>query len=72
MTSRIVVAWLACVVAGLMAIGYSLLIFIAAFSNEGNGSPERVMFLLQGCTSLAAGAICWGVAAIIEILLESK
>ena len=72
MTKFQVVAWFACFLAGILAIGFSLLVLLELFTAETSGSPERAMLFMQTCICLATGAIVWGVAAIIEILSKPK
>ena len=72
MTKFHTVAWFACFVAGIIAGGFSLLFLFEIATAETSGSPERAMLFMQTCICLAAGAIAWGVAAIIEILDRPK
>ena len=57
------IAWLICFIGGIFSLFWGGLTFVAMFQG-----PIDEGFLIQGSMSFGVGAICWGVAAVIDLL----
>lgn len=67
-----IITWFVCFLAGIPALFMGGLIIVSTLFGftelQGDtASPEAVTFLLQGCITFCLGAVCWGIAALIEM-----